>query len=438
MSVEEFRAPGDSNPRGSEPAAEAEGTADTPEHTPPVLGVVADSSPKNRTPRQPRKAAASKSAQKKSAPKKGAAVAAAGKPSRQRSSFPASSFEEATEIATVMHKLGDRRIRRVTIFDELDRSPESGPSRQLITNSSRYGITTGSYKAEWIELTDAGFTATDPDAAERSRRRAQFDLAIAGIPPFKALHTEFVERKLPSQSVMRDFLADTEFARDDVQALIDTFIVNAKFVGVLKTISGAERLISIDHALDETPAGGRAVPLQRQATSATPASDAGVDWDKTCFYVTPIGAPDSDVRLHSDLFLEHLVAPALEEFGFNVVRADAIATPGMITSQIIEHLAKAKIVVADLSFHNPNVFYEVALRHARRLPIVQLIRSADTIPFDLNQFRTVVIDDGSLHTFVPQMETYRSEIANHVRQALADGTEIANPVTAFFPAFFPQ
>jgi hypothetical protein len=336
-----------------------------------------------------------------------------------------------------MHKLGDTRIRRVTIFGELGRSPESGASRQNVTNSGRYGITSGSYASEWIELTEAGASATDPDAAPRARRRGQFQLAIAGVAAFKALYDEFVDRKLPSQSVMRDFLAAGPYAGDDLQALIDTFIVNAKYVGVLKTIAGAERLISIDHAIDETPSGEASVPQQRMTGSSQPASLVGVDWDRTCFYVSPIGAVDSEARQHSDLFLEHLVAPALTEFGFTVVRADAITSPGMITSQVIEHLAKAKIVVADLSFHNPNVFYEVALRHARRLPIVQLIRSADFIPFDLDQFRTVVIDDSSLHTFVPQMETYRSEIASHIRQALVEGAEVANPVTAFFPAFFP-
>jgi hypothetical protein len=74
------------------------------------------------------------------------------------------------------------------------------------------------------------------------------------------------------------------------------------------------------------------------------------------------------------------------------VRADQIGKPGMITAQVIEHLANARVVIADLSFHNPNVFYEVALRHACRKPIVQLIRTIDPIPFDLDQFRTIRID----------------------------------------------
>ena len=45
----------------------------------------------------------------------------------------------------------------------------------------------------------------------------------------------------------------------------------------------------------------------------------------------------------------------------------------MITSQVLEYLKRSRLAVADLSYLNPNVFYEVALRHALRLPVVQLI-----------------------------------------------------------------
>ena len=76
----------------------------------------------------------------------------------------------------------------------------------------------------------------------------------------------------------------------------------------------------------------------------------------------------------------------------------------------MEHIARARLVVADLSFHNPNVFYELAFRHATRRPVIHLIRTLDSIPFDLDQFRTIRIDTSGLYSFVPQIETYRAEI----------------------------
>jgi hypothetical protein len=171
-------------------------------------------------------------------------------------------------------------------------------------------------------------------------------------------------------------------------------------------------------------------PQGRPATSETS------DWAKICFYVTPIGSPGSEERRHSDLFLSSLVEPAVQEFDLKVIRADQIGKAGMITAQVIEHVVKARVVIADLSFHNPNVFYEISLRHACRLPIVQITRLADPIPFDLDQFRTVQVDTTDIYSLVPQMETYRSEIASHVRRALQSPDDLGNPLTAFYPAFW--
>jgi hypothetical protein len=108
----------------------------------------------------------------------------------------------------------------------------------------------------------------------------------------------------------------------------------------------------------------------------------------------------------------------------------------MITAQIIEHIVNSRVVIADLSYHNPNVFYEIALRHAARKPIVQIIRTMDFVPFDVEQFRTIKIDTTDIFSLVPQIETYRSEIASQVRRALEGTTVVENPLSIFFPKFW--
>ena len=66
--------------------------------------------------------------------------------------------------------------------------------------------------------------------------------------------------------------------------------------------------------------------------------------------------------------------------------------PGIITSQVIEHILASPFVIADLTFHNPNVFYELAIRHALRKPFVQMIKKGEAIPFDVATARTVYFD----------------------------------------------
>ena len=154
--------------------------------------------------------------------------------------------------------------------------------------------------------------------------------------------------------------------------------------------------------------------------SRAEASIEGQNWDKICFYISPIGEDGSEHRQHSDLFLGSIVEPSVEEFALEVVRADKIGKAGMITAQIIEYILKSKLVIAYLSFHNPNVFYELCLRHVCRLPTVQIIRKADKLPFDLEQFRTIQIDTTDIYTLVPNLQIYKAEVSTQVRQALRD------------------
>jgi hypothetical protein len=364
-------------------------------------------------------------------------------------SYPASSFPDAMELAVAIHRLAGDRIRRMTLFDELKKSPESGSSRQLITNSSRYGLTEGSYKAEYLALTEKGRLAVSPDMDARTQLRARFELAIEGVPPFRLIYQAYRDKKLPNQAVMKDFLREQGLQDEEIQACVDTFIVNAKFLGLLRPIAGAERVLPLEHVLEELPmgpaanSGGPALNLVGAPALAVVGSTAGraptsvvaEPWTKVCFYVTPIGSIEDEQRKHSDLFLSSIIEPALTGMGLTVVRADQIGKPGMITAQVIEHIVRSRLVIADLSFHNPNVFYEVALRHACRRPIVQVIRFADRIPFDLDQFRTIQIDTTDIYSLVPQLETYRSEIATQVRRALEE-SDVENPLTAFFPEFW--
>lgn len=370
-----------------------------------------------------------------------------GKRKRRRAprSFPASSFRQAAELAEAMVEMAGsaREVRRVTLFDQLGRSPESGPSRQAVTNSSRYGLTDGGYQAETLTLTDNGFKAVNPDSSPRERARAQFQLAIAGITPFKALYERFSGSKLPAQQVMRDFLgSEHQMSDEDGKEAVELFILNAREIGLVQTLSGAERILTLDHMLDELPAQGEVrPPLEAEDTGTTQQGDARTatpqavppvgDLRKTCFYITPIGEEGSEERKHADLLLGQIVEPAIDELGLDlaVVRADKMTQPGMISQQILQHVLGARLVVVDLSFHNPNVFYELAIRHATRLPTVLISRTAERIPFDIADLRVVRLDMTDIYAFVPQMEAWRAELTQHARQALEHPDAAVTPIS---------
>jgi hypothetical protein len=371
----------------------------------------------------------------------GVAGEATAKPKKERVTrpFPSCAFEEAESFARSMYNFGSGNpVRRLTFFDHIERSPESSASREIITNCGKYGLTKGSYKAELLELTTTAQTIFGERTSARERARSRVKLAIEEVPSFAALYQKLKELKLPARGALLDAAREISVPEDFLEEAIDTFVLNLKHVGLLQTLSGAERILTVEHMLDLLPAGSPAAPAASvgSATSDQPISGRNAtqaSFDNTCFYITPIGAEGSDFRKHSDLFLSHVVEPALEQFGLKVVRADQIGEPGIITRQVFDFIVKSKLVIADLSFHNPNVFYELAVRHMLKKPVVQITRIADPVPFDINQVRTIVIDNSDIYSLIPRLEIYKSEIATQARKALEGEASVDNPITAYFP-----
>lgn len=114
----------------------------------------------------------------------------------------------------------------------------------------------------------------------------------------------------------------------------------------------------------------------------------------TCFVISPIGPDDSEIRRNANDFLELLIQPALDKFDFEVIRADKIARPTVITADIIRLVQEAELCVVELSGNNPNVFYECGRRHESGKPFIQLVRKeeATNLPFDVAGIRTVIYD----------------------------------------------
>src|SRR5438445_11078938 len=90
-------------------------------------------------------------------------------------------------------------------------------------------------------------------------------------------------------------------------------------------------------------------------------------------------------KIYSDL-----IKPALESVGFEVFRADEEMRAGDIRTDMFQELLLADLVVADLSIDNPNVWYELGVRHAlRSRGVIQIACRREYMPFDLYTDRTL-------------------------------------------------
>ena len=145
----------------------------------------------------------------------------------------------------------------------------------------------------------------------------------------------------------------------------------------------------------------------------------------TCFVIAPIGDEGSEIRRRSDQVLNHILTPAAADCGYKTVRADKISEPGLVTAQVIQHIVEDPMVIADLTDRNPNVFYELALRHAIKKPVVQIIRSGESIPFDVAASRTVHVN----HKDLDSAAAAREEIIQKIKAAEQNPGEVDTPIS---------
>jgi hypothetical protein len=104
------------------------------------------------------------------------------------------------------------------------------------------------------------------------------------------------------------------------------------------------------------------------------------------FVVMQFGSP------FDELYGE-VISAACKEAGLDVIRADEMYGPGLIIADITREIVQAKLVVAEITPSNPNVFFELGFAHAYSKPTILLSRKGTTLPFDVAPFRVLFYED---------------------------------------------
>lgn len=118
--------------------------------------------------------------------------------------------------------------------------------------------------------------------------------------------------------------------------------------------------------------------------------------NNTCFVIMPIGTQtigsititEEQLRQKYDYIIKNAILkanPTLE-----VIRADEELNPSSISNDIFTKLMHSRFVIADITYPNPNVFYELGIRHAIRTGTILIRENVDfTIPFDISHLRHI-------------------------------------------------
>ena len=117
---------------------------------------------------------------------------------------------------------------------------------------------------------------------------------------------------------------------------------------------------------------------------------------KTCYIIGPIGDPNTPKREWADFVRDHIIGPAVTDCGYDSPKRADDPDTELIMLEIITEMFNADLVVADLTDHNGNVYYELGIRHRTQKATIHLIQKEQKPLFDLGSNKAILIDKDHL------------------------------------------
>ncbi len=139
---------------------------------------------------------------------------------------------------------------------------------------------------------------------------------------------------------------------------------------------------------------------------------------KRCFVISPIDKEGSETREHANDVFDYIIRPAMKRLGIIAERSDHFHEPGLISEQMLRAILEYDLCIAVLTFHNPNVFYELAIAQAANRPVIILLEKGGELPFDIKDMRCVYYDLKPRSLFD---RVYTKEIVRHLSALEASG-----------------
>lgn len=145
---------------------------------------------------------------------------------------------------------------------------------------------------------------------------------------------------------------------------------------------------------------------------------------KKCFVITPIGSENSDIFRKAKGVIESVIKPILKEYGFDDVKpAYEINVSGIINTQVVNRIIDDDLVIANLTGNNPNVMYELCLRHVTTKPIIHICENGTELPFDIKGSRTIFYTNDMLG-----VEELKAKLNDFLQEIDYQSEYIDNPI----------
>lgn len=247
-----------------------------------------------------------------------------------------------------------------------------GPLRLEISSCIKYGLLERPETGK-IRITDLAKQAIRPHSPGDDVKALQS--AILKAPQISEVYEHYRGENLPDKTFFENALEDKfRIPKDKISDFVGIFTESLESAKLIQNIDDRIRVIDVTESISSPTEGDRLKRLGK---------DVKISSGDSCFVMMPFAPPIGG-------YYDKIYDPAIRKAGLTPIRADAdIFGTGKIMDQIWSGINSAKILVAELTNRNPNVFYELGLAHALRKPVVLVASDKADVPFDLQHIRVI-------------------------------------------------
>ncbi len=247
-----------------------------------------------------------------------------------------------------------------------------GPSRVEISSSIKYGLLERPRPGN-VAVTDLAKRILRPqnptDEVDGLRQ------AVLNAPTVADVYKHYRGENVPDDEFFRNALVDTfGLPADKTDEFKAVFFEDLSDAQLIEDVDGKKRILDVARDAD---IGGTPDETLKKISKGVK-----IEQGDTCFVMMPFIDPIGG-------YYKSIYESAIGKAGLKPVRADdEIFATGKIIDQVWSGITAAKVLVAELTGRNPNVFYELGLAHALNKPVV-LVSSNQ---FDLQHIRVIYYD----------------------------------------------
>jgi hypothetical protein len=321
----------------------------------------------------------------------------------QQAKFPRHAVERALRIPMALYEQnGGRPATLQEAVRFTGGTAVSGAFRTEVSSSKKYGF------LEPVGTNKVGLTPRARKAIAPQSPTDRLDALREGIlaaPDLSDVYNFYRGENLPDQQFLVNALTDRfSMPADKVGEFLGIFDESLRAAELIDESGQRPRLVDVGRDEQHRVSGAGTGSFKRQASAAT---------GESCFVMQPyVGALGG--------YYDSIYKPAIEQAGLQPIRADAeIFGTGKIMDQIWRGIRAAKVLIAELTTKNPNVFYELGLAHALEKPVVLVSSNQEDVPFDLRHIRVILYDQ----TDPFWGQKLIDKLADNLRSALRDPEE---------------